>query len=92
MIKTMLTRINRRVKQLEKHLDIKIVYHGEEVDTVFERFFSFSFEYADVTIFSSEKSKRYKLHYDCNNGSLTDLEDGLEVEVPKHRRSWSCSR
>ena len=81
MIKTMLTRINRRVKQLEKHLDIKIVYQGEEVDTVFERFFSFSFECAAVTIFSSEKSKRYKLHYDFNNGSLTDLEDGLEVEV-----------
>ncbi len=77
----MLAKINRRVKQLEKHLDIKIVYRGEEVDTVFERFFSFSFECADVTLFSSEKSKRYKLHYDFNNGSLTDLEDGLEVEV-----------
>lgn len=77
----MLAKINRRVKQLEKHLDIKIVYQGEEVDTLFERFSAFSFECADITLFSSEKSKRFKLHYDFTTGSLRDWKDGFEVEV-----------
>lgn len=77
----MIAKINRRVKQLEKHLDIKIVYQGEEVEAVFERFFSFSFECADITLYSSERLKRYKLHYDFNNGLLRDWQDGFEVDV-----------
>lgn len=56
----MIAKINRRVKQLDKHLDIKIVYQGEEVKTIFERFAAFSFECADLILFSSEKSKWFK--------------------------------
>lgn len=77
----MIAIINRRVKKLEKHLDVKIVYQGEEVNTFFERFSAFSFECADLTLYSSEKSKRFKLHYDFNTGSLTDLKSGLDIEV-----------
>lgn len=77
----MIAIINRRVKHLEKHLDIKIVYQGEEVNTLFERFSAFSFECADLTLYSSEKSKRFKLHYDFNTGNLTDLKNGLDIEV-----------
>ena len=77
----MISIINRRVKHLEKHLDIKIVYQGEEVNTLFERFSAFSFECADLTLYSSEKSKRFKLHYDFNTGNLTDLKNGLDIEV-----------
>lgn len=46
----LLYRINRRVKQLEKHLDIKIVYQGEEIGTLFERFSAFSYENADIVV------------------------------------------
>ena len=77
----MISIINRRVKHLEKHLDIKIVYQGEEVNTLFERFSAFSFDCADLTLYSSEKSKRIKLHYDFNTGNLTDLKNGLDIEV-----------
>ena len=77
----MIAKINRRVKQLDKHLDIKIVYQGEEVKTIFERFAAFSFECADLILFSSEKSKRFKLHYDFNTGNLTDLKTGSEIEM-----------
>lgn len=77
----MIAKINRRVKQLEKHLDIKIVYQGEDLDTIFERFSAFSFECADFTMFSSEKAKRYQLHYDFNTGNLTDLKMGFEIDV-----------
>ena len=77
----MIAIINRRVKHLEKHLDIKIVYQGEEVNTLFERFSAFSFECADLILFSSEKSKRFKLHYDFNTGNLTDLKTGSEIEM-----------
>ena len=74
-------KINRRVKQLEKHLDIKIVYQGEEIDTLFERFSAFSYECADLILFAFEKSMRVKLHYDFNTGNLTDLKTGSEIEM-----------
>ena len=76
-----LAKINRRVKQLEKHLDIKIVYQGEEIETLFERFSSFSNNNADIVLYSSEKSKRYRLHYDFNYGSLTELKTDVEIEI-----------
>ena len=59
-----LARINRRVKHLEKHLDIKIVYQGEEIETLFERFSAFSNDYADIILYSSEKSKRVSGQYE----------------------------
>ena len=59
----MIAKINRRVKHLEKHLDVKIVYQGKEVNTLFERFSVFSFECADLVFYSSD--------YDFNTGNLT---------------------
>ena len=43
----MIARINRRVKHLEKHLDVKIVYQGEEVNTLFN---GFQFSHSNVLI------------------------------------------
>ena len=77
----LLAKINRRVKHLEKHLDIKIVYQGEEIETLFERFSAFSNDNADIILYASEKLKRIKLHYDFNTGNLTDLKTGSEIEI-----------
>lgn len=77
----LLARVNRRVKHLEKHLDIKIVYQGEEIETLFERFSVFSCDNADIILYSSEKSKRYRLHYDFNTGILTEQKTNIEIDV-----------
>ena len=74
-------KINRRVKQLEKHLDIKIIYQGEKIETLFERFSAFSYDNADIILYSSEKSKRYRLHYDFNTGILTEQNTDIEIDV-----------
>ena len=66
---------------MEKCLDIKIVYQGEEIDTLFERFSAFSYESADIILHSSTEPKRYKLHYDFNTGILTDFKMGFDIEV-----------
>ena len=62
--------INRKVKQQEKHLDVKVNYKDEEVDTVFSRFSSFSSNDTNIELVSTKK--KIVLHYDFNIGSLTE--------------------
>ena len=68
---SLLTYINRRVKQQEKHLDVRVNHMGEEVDTSFSRFSSISSDEADIELVS--KNKKLALHYDFNTGTLTDI-------------------
>lgn len=75
---SLLTYINRRVKQQEKHLDVRVNHMGEEVDTSFSRFSSISSDEADIELIS--KNKKLALHYDFNTGSLTTRE-GADVIV-----------
>ena len=49
----LLAYINRRVKHQEKHLDVKVNYKDEEVDTVFYRFSYFSSNDTDIELVSS---------------------------------------
>lgn len=76
-----LAKINRRVKQLEKHLDIKIVYQGEEIETLFERFSAFTYDNAEIILYSSKKPKRYRLNYDFNTGILTEQKADIEIDI-----------
>ena len=57
-----LASINRIVKHQEKHLDIKVNLNGEEVDTLFSRFSSFSSDSADIELGST--NKKLVLHYE----------------------------
>lgn len=76
---SLLTYINRKVKRLEKHLDIKVNLNGEEVDTLFSRFSSFSSDSADIELGST--NKKLVFHYDFNTGSLTEIEGGSDANV-----------
>jgi hypothetical protein len=76
---SLLTDINRKVKRQEKHLDIKVNLNGEEVDTLFSRFSSFSSDSADIELGST--NKKLVLHYDFNTGSLTEAKGGTDVIV-----------
>ena len=71
--------INRRVKHQEKHLDIKVNFNGEEFNTIFSRFSSFSSDCADIELVST--NKKLVLHYDFNTGSLTEAKGGTDVIV-----------
>ncbi len=71
--------INRRVKQQEKHLDVKVNFKDQEVDTLFSRFSSFSSDRADIELGST--NKKLVLHYDFNTGSLTDAKEGTDVDI-----------
>ena len=74
-----LASINRIVKHQEKHLDIKVNLNGEEVDTLFSRFSSFSSDSADIELGST--NKKLVLHYDFNTGSLTEIKGGSDANV-----------
>ena len=76
---SLLTYINRKVKRLEKHLDIKVNLNGEEVDTLFSRFSSFSSDSADIELGST--NKKLVFHYDFNTGSLTEAKEGTDVDI-----------
>jgi len=71
--------INRRVKQQEKHLDIKVNFNGEEFDTIFFRFSSFSSDCADIELVST--NKKLVVHYDFNTGCLTEAKEGTDVDI-----------
>lgn len=71
--------INRRVKQQEKHLDIKVNFNGEEFDTIFSRFSSFSSDCADIELVST--NKKIVVHYDFNTGCLTEVKEGTDVDI-----------
>ena len=74
-----LASINRIVKHQEKHLDIKVNLNGEEVDTLFYRFSSFSSDDADIELVSN--NKKLALHYDFHTGSLTEVKGGIDVDI-----------
>lgn len=76
---SLLTYINRKVKRQEKHLDIKVNLNGEEVDTLFSRFSSFSSDSADIELGST--NKKLVLHYDFNTGSLIEAKEGTDVDI-----------
>jgi len=76
---SLLTYKNRKVKRLEKHLDIKVNLNGEEVDTLFSRFSSFSSDSADIELGST--NKKLVLHYDFNTGSLIEIKGGSDANV-----------
>ena len=76
---SLLTYINRKVKRQEKHLDIKVNLNGEEVDTLFSRFSSFSFDGAEIELGST--NKKLVLHYDFNTGSLIEAKEGTDVDI-----------
>lgn len=71
--------INRRVKQQEKHLDVKVNFKDQEVDTLFSRFSSFSSDRADIELGST--NKKLALHYDFNTGTLTETKGETDVNV-----------
>ena len=71
--------INRRVKNQEKHLDIKLNFKDEEIDTTFSRFSSFSSNGADIELVSS--NKEFVLHYNFNTGTLTEIKEGTDIDV-----------
>lgn len=73
----LLAYINRRVKHQEKHLDVKVNYKDEEVDTVFYRFSYFSSNDTDIELVSS--NMKLVLHYDFNTGCLTEEETAIDV-------------
>lgn len=77
----LLSYINKKVKKIEKHLDIKLCIQGEEIDTAFERFVAFSYDEADIVLCSADTSRRFKLHYDFNTGYLKDAKTGEELEI-----------
>ena len=76
---SLLTYINRRVKQQEKHLDVKVNFKDEEVDSVFSRYSSILSDGADIELVS--KNKKLSVHYDFNTGSLTERKGGTDVNV-----------
>ena len=76
---SLLTYINRKVKRQEKHLDIKVNLNGEEVDTLFSRFSSFSSVSADIELGST--NKKFVLHYEFNTGSLTETKGRTDVDI-----------
>lgn len=76
---SLLTYINRKVKCQEKHLDIKVNLNGEEVDTLFSRFSSFSSDSADIELAST--NKKLVFHYDFNTCSLTEIKGGSDADV-----------
>lgn len=78
-MKNILTYINRRVKQQEKHLDVKVNYKDEEVDSLFSRISSFSSDGADIELISN--NKKLALHYDFNTGRLTEVKGGTDVDI-----------
>ena len=49
---SLLTYINRRIKQQEKHLDVKVNFKDEKVDSIFTRFSSVSSDGADIELVS----------------------------------------
>ena len=69
--------INRRVKNQEKHLDIKLNFKGKEIDTIFSRFSSFSPN--DTNIELATSNKKFVIHYDFNTGRPT--EEGTDIDV-----------
>ena len=71
--------INRRVKQQEKHFDVKVNFKDEEVDSVFSRYSSISSDGADIELVS--KNKKLSVHYDFNTGSLTERRTGAGVNI-----------
>ena len=71
--------INRRVKQQEKHFDVKVNFKDEEVDSVFSRYSSISSDGADIELVS--KNKKLSVHYDFNTGSLTERRTGADVNI-----------
>lgn len=73
--------LNRRVKQLEQHLEIKICVQGETVETVFERFTSYTEREAEFILCSRDKAKRYKMTYSFVTRELHEEKTGAEVEV-----------
>lgn len=76
-----ISNINRKVKHLEKHLEVIIHYQDEEVPTVFERFENYSHEEADLVLYSKDKAKRYKLNYNFSNGILKDVKSDTQIEI-----------
>ena len=71
--------INRKVKQLEKHLDIVINYNKEDVATVFEKFTTFSVEEATFVLHSAENAKRYYMKYSFISGEISDTKSEVNV-------------
>ena len=71
--------INRRVKQQEKHFDVKVNFKDEEVDSFFSRFSSISSDGADIELVY--KNMKLALHYDFNTGTLTETKEGADVIV-----------
>lgn len=53
--------------------------NGEEVDTLFSRFSSFSSDSADIELGSTNTG--LALHYDFNTGTLTETKGGTDVNV-----------
>ena len=76
---SLLTYINRRVKNQEKYLDIKVNLNDKEVDSIFSRFSSISSGSADIELVSN--NKKLSLHYDFNTGTLTETKGGTDVNV-----------
>ena len=76
---SLLTYINRRVKQQEKHLDVKVNFKDEEIDSIFTRFSSISSDGADIELVS--KNMKWALHYDFNTGTLTETKGETDVNV-----------
>ena len=84
--------INRKVKKIEKHLDIKLNIQDEVITTLFKQFISFSYDNADFVLCSAEKPKKHILHYDFNTGHLTDTKSGEEIEIEdRFSRRHLCS-
>ena len=76
---SLLTYINRRIKQQEKHLDVKVNFKDEKVDSIFTRFSSISSDGADIELVS--KNMKMALYYDFNTGTLTETKGGTDVNV-----------
>lgn len=72
---------NKAVRSLEKHREITIVYDGEKVNTVFERYLECNGDFAEFILHSYDKHRRYKIHCDFFKGKLFEASTGKEIVV-----------